>query len=41
MRPPRFCVQRAGGLIIELRPVDLTLEDIFLNLVGADARGAE
>ncbi len=34
-------VQRAGGLIIELRPIDLTLEDIFLNLVGADARGAE
>lgn len=34
-------IQRAGGLIIELRPIDLTLEDIFLNLVGADTRGAE
>ncbi len=30
-------VQRAGGLIIELRALELTLEDIFLNLVGADA----
>jgi ABC-2 type transport system ATP-binding protein len=27
-------VQRAGGLVIELRPIELTLEDIFLNLVG-------
>lgn len=35
-------VQRAGGLIIELRPIDLTLEDIFLNLVGMpDTRGGE
>jgi ABC-2 type transport system ATP-binding protein len=34
-------VQRAGGLIIELRPIDLTLEDIFLNLIGAEARGMD
>lgn len=32
-------VQRAGGLVVEMRPIDLTLEDIFLNLVGADSKG--